>query len=213
MCAPDGCAATPDVPAWVQGLAMPVWITTLDGIISYLNPRAESLIGHSTADCAGHPCYLVISGRTLEGAPLCVPRCRLRGLASQHKQIAPIPMRISATHGGHCEAIVVVIPAADNQLVHCAVDAVTHIRVREFIDHVARRATCHPAMHGSWRETLTAREREILVLLARDLTQGEIAERLVLSYTTVRNHVQHILAKLGVHSILEAIAVSLTEEE
>ncbi|MDH4038859.1 MAG: helix-turn-helix transcriptional regulator [Candidatus Krumholzibacteria bacterium] len=56
---------------------------------------------------------------------------------------------------------------------------------------------------------LTQREREILSLLAEDATLHEIAERLGVSYATVRNHVQHILRKLGVHSILEAVAVFL----
>jgi DNA-binding NarL/FixJ family response regulator len=45
------------------------------------------------------------------------------------------------------------------------------------------------------------------------MTQQQIADHLVVSYATIRNHVQHILVKLGVHSILEAIAVALVEEE
>jgi DNA-binding NarL/FixJ family response regulator len=36
-----------------------------------------------------------------------------------------------------------------------------------------------------------------------------IAKRLFVSHATVRNHVQHILAKLGAHSILESIALHL----
>jgi PAS domain S-box-containing protein len=53
-------------------------------------------------------------------------------------------------------------------------------------------------------ERLTRREREILRLLAEGADTKEIAERLTLSLTTVRNHVQNILEKLGVHSRLEA---------
>lgn len=58
---------------------------------------------------------------------------------------------------------------------------------------------------------LTPREREILELLAEDNTLHAIAERLYVSYTTVRNHVQHILLKLGVHSTMEAVAQHLLE--
>ena len=43
---------------------------------------------------------------------------------------------------------------------------------------------------------LTAREREIAVLIAEGLTNAEIAERLVLVPGTVANHVEHILRKL-----------------
>lgn len=55
---------------------------------------------------------------------------------------------------------------------------------------------------------LTKREREILFLIAEGLTNKAIAERLVLSVHTVRTHVQTILAKLGAHSKLEALAVA-----
>jgi DNA-binding NarL/FixJ family response regulator len=53
---------------------------------------------------------------------------------------------------------------------------------------------------------LTPREDEILRLLARGIDTGGIAAELMISRTTVRNHIQHILHKLGVHSRLEAIA-------
>lgn len=56
--------------------------------------------------------------------------------------------------------------------------------------------------------SLTRREREILHLIAEGLTNKAIAERLVLSVHTVRTHVQTILAKLGAHSKLEAVAVA-----
>jgi DNA-binding NarL/FixJ family response regulator len=55
---------------------------------------------------------------------------------------------------------------------------------------------------------LTKREREILYLITDGLTNQAIAERLVLSIHTVRTHVQTILAKLGAHSKLEAVAVA-----
>jgi DNA-binding NarL/FixJ family response regulator len=44
---------------------------------------------------------------------------------------------------------------------------------------------------------LTPRETEILGLVAEDLSNGEIAGRLVLSDETVKTHVSHVLRKLG----------------
>ena len=48
--------------------------------------------------------------------------------------------------------------------------------------------------------SLTAREREVLALVAQGLTNRQIAATLVLSERTAENHVQHILAKLSLHS-------------
>ncbi len=53
---------------------------------------------------------------------------------------------------------------------------------------------------------LTAREQQILQLLAEGLAATAISGRLYISLATVRNHTQHILAKLGLHSKLEAVA-------
>jgi DNA-binding NarL/FixJ family response regulator len=55
---------------------------------------------------------------------------------------------------------------------------------------------------------LTKRELEILRLLAEGLTQGEIAQALVISEKTVATHIQHVLEKLGVHSRAQAVALA-----
>jgi two-component system nitrate/nitrite response regulator NarL len=56
---------------------------------------------------------------------------------------------------------------------------------------------------------LTGRERQVLTLLAEGCPSAEIAERMRISRNTVRTHVQSILAKLGVHSRLEAAAFAV----
>lgn len=55
---------------------------------------------------------------------------------------------------------------------------------------------------------LTRREVEVLQLLAEGLSTREVAERFVLSTSTVRNHVQNVLVKLGAHSKLEAVSIA-----
>jgi DNA-binding NarL/FixJ family response regulator len=57
--------------------------------------------------------------------------------------------------------------------------------------------------------SLTAREREVLNLLARGLSNREIAEELVITNKTVKNHLSRIYEKIGVHSRAEAIALWL----
>jgi DNA-binding NarL/FixJ family response regulator len=55
---------------------------------------------------------------------------------------------------------------------------------------------------------LTPREREILACLADGAGRHDVAERLHLSSNTVRTHLQNLMAKLGVHSTLEAVALT-----
>jgi DNA-binding NarL/FixJ family response regulator len=64
---------------------------------------------------------------------------------------------------------------------------------------------------------LTARETEILRLVAKGLTAKQVAERLVLSHRTVQNHVQNTLRKLQLHNKVEltrwAIDQGLADDE
>ena len=56
---------------------------------------------------------------------------------------------------------------------------------------------------------LTAREREILRLMAEGLNNHEIAERLAISLSTVKTHISNLLTKLRVGNRIEAISLAL----
>lgn len=58
-------------------------------------------------------------------------------------------------------------------------------------------------------DDLSQREREVLALLVGGKTNPEIAEQLVISLPTVKSHVSHILAKLGVANRAEAASVAV----
>ncbi len=60
-----------------------------------------------------------------------------------------------------------------------------------------------------WMVRLTAREQEVLYLLASGSTSDEIAARFGVQANTARKHVQNILTKLQVHSRLEAVTVAM----
>ena len=68
----------------------------------------------------------------------------------------------------------------------------------------------HPT---TWEEQavarLSAREREVLTLMIAGHDRAAIARRLFLSPNTIRTHTQNVLAKLGVHSSLEAVGIGL----
>jgi NarL family two-component system response regulator LiaR len=61
------------------------------------------------------------------------------------------------------------------------------------------------------RAGLTRREQDVLALIVEGLTNAEIAERLVVSLSTVKTHVSSIIAKLGASTRTEAAAIAVRE--
>jgi DNA-binding NarL/FixJ family response regulator len=78
---------------------------------------------------------------------------------------------------------------------------------RRLIEAFAQQATLRLAEPPALQE-LTAREREVLGLVARGLSNHEIAERLVVSHGTVKTHVARILMKLNLRDRVQAVVLA-----
>ena len=60
-------------------------------------------------------------------------------------------------------------------------------------------------------DVLTAREREILQLLADGMSNADVAAQLFISQETVKSHVRHILTKLEADTRTQAVAIALRD--
>lgn len=90
--------------------------------------------------------------------------------------------------------------------VHSGDAVVAPSTTRRLLRHVTEHRPARPEPPSL--NTLTAREREVLVLVARGLSNAEIAARLVLSEGTVKTHVGRILTKLDLRDRVQAVVLA-----
>jgi DNA-binding NarL/FixJ family response regulator len=75
------------------------------------------------------------------------------------------------------------------------------------VERFAPEASCGPPVHADL-SSLTPRDLEVLRLLARGLSNAELARPLTLSEATVKTHVGRILGKLGLRDRVQALVLS-----
>lgn len=202
---------------------------SLDGIfafdasqtVTFWNPACESLTGIPAGDAIGRSCDELLRGENLKGQPLCRRNCQFSALSAGGPPPACLPMRIGGADGNKIQVSVgtLLLPSGSgNQwsVVHimrrgretdpASLFAGAHPRKRVSPANDERHATAHPPGSHAGASLLTQREREVLCLLAEGKSSEVIGEQLHISATTVRNHIQRLMAKLDVHTRLEAVA-------
>lgn len=164
-------------------------------IVSW-NAAAEQLTGISAETALGSRCWEVLGGRDDEGAIVCSPACPYARLARRGRPV-PCHRLVLETPEGPRRTSLSTILVEDTQ--------------RPLILHVMCKIATDlppPAVSGGNenRRALTARQYDVLHLLAEGVPAKGIASRLHLSLATVRNHIRAILFALNAHSQLEALA-------
>ncbi len=178
-----------------------VFVVGADYRIEWWGPRAEELLGLSASQVLGRRCFEVVQGLHLGGRARCTAGCWVMQAARLGRSVAPFPLELREDRGrSRCYSVGFMTGSSGEHLVH-----VLRPRDRPSPDADRPPAPRCPTDPRAVRVTqLTAREREVLLLVAAGLSSRAIASQLSISHATARNHVQNVLAKLGVHNKIDA---------
>jgi DNA-binding CsgD family transcriptional regulator len=199
-------------------------LRTVDGIfavdarqrIVLWNPGCEQLFGVPVQQAIGRPCSEIVRGKNPMEQPVCGGGCCIAAFADNPNIPSVFPLRARHAAGRELRLTVSVllVPSVRKEqrlCVHLLRCGAMMDPVLESQDggHSTRPQQAHTAAQDAVpadASGLTAREQEILKLLAEGLGVGVISQLMRISIVTVRNHVQHIEGKLAVHSHAEAVA-------
>jgi len=204
---------------------------TADGVFAldqaervvFWNTAAAQITGYRADEVLGRPCYEIFGSEQRAGCHKCQPDCPVTRAARNQELVptynvlgrtkagAPILLNISVIVPPECHASVCTI--------HLFRDATHQLRYETYIEQILGAAAQlfgpqqtlaqHALRATPFFAPLSAREKEVLGLLIQGETAREIAETLGISYVTVRNHLQTILRKFGVHTQRQVIKLAL----
>lgn len=184
------------------------------GAILAWNESATRLLDWTEDEVLGRPCYEVLGFSDRCGNQVCSAFCAGCRPAGSDELIESRDVMARSRRGRAVWLSVSTLVTPERVRGYCrVVHFFREVGLPPELERLVAerlRAPAPPAEDEGDRtslDALTPRERQILELLADGLDTREIAAKLVVSLATVRNHVQNILAKLGVHSRLEAVVL------
>ena len=181
------------------------------GKIALWTPSAEKILGYSGREVIGRSSCEVFVERAASGNRLCYRGCHVVTLVRRNEPVQRVAMATRTKVGKPVwlDISILVVPGARPDaasILHLFRDITASKEIEALVGERPAQAQSSAPPEGPPPPELTRREFEILRLIASGANTRTMAEQLHVSPTTVRNHVQHILGKLGVHSRLEAVA-------
>jgi PAS domain S-box-containing protein len=188
--------------------------------IIYWNQAAQEMLGYAPDEVMGRSCYDVIQGRDDHDHAWCRGNCSVTARAKTGQPVETFNT-LAQTKSGELHWINVSIlaletPGEEDSLavLHLFRDASDLKRREQFarqVLHLVETMHQQPTRSATadasrWSESLTAREMEVLQLLAQGFSTQQIVQALSISRSTTRNHIQNIYQKLEVHTRAQAVA-------
>lgn len=175
-----------------------------EGFIVLWNRAAERLLGWSAQEVVGLACWEALAGADGNGARLCGRGCQGLRAGTAQRDVHRFEMQTRTKAG---QVVWLDITALETPMtsggrhlvVHLFRDVTATIRSLELIPRPSAALSGRAGL-------LSAREFQVLGMMAVGANTRTMAARLRVSPATIRNHAQSIFSKLGVHSRLEAVA-------
>ena len=207
-----------EVRSLVASTADAAFAASSDGTIVAWNDAAETLLGCSARDALGTPCREIVCG-TDECGLVCREACAVLQAVQRRQPIGNFDVQLSERPGKPWCNIYVLQIEAERSATPFAVHLFRSVDIRKRLELALRdfvvASACVPgeqveALFSRARTParaagLTSRELEVIRRLAAGESAAQIAGQLGISRVTVKNHIQHVLKKLGVSSRLAAV--------
>ena len=177
-----------DVEAALESINVPSYVVDRSGVVRWLNKAARRLVG----DVRGRQFTSVVAPEETR---------RAREVFARN---------VSGPHGPTDSQVVVI--GADGERVGVELSSVPLMQGDRVIGVFGQVADVEDSTPRVPHPHLTPRQTEVLGLLELGKSTDDIAAELHLSIETVRNHIRHILRALGVHSRLQAVAISRRQD-
>jgi PAS domain S-box-containing protein len=192
----------------------PVFVTDRHNRIVFWNQSAERILGYAPGEVVGKPCAARLEGCDAYGNRYCSESCPVTGMATRGESVNHFGLKLRARDGDVVTVDVTILnlggqAPGDFYLAHILRTERLELPSIQSAERSAPPASPFVASRESpdvRARRLTAREVEVLGMLAAGRATPEIAAALHISNLTARNHIQNILDKLEVHSKSEAVA-------